>query len=707
MISQGNDDSQHQYVLKPVSGEGRIILNHIIDHETPRFDNQLFFEEIAVVLDDNQYRDVISLVDMYHVYLRKRQYSQYRPSENYFAGNRPKALLKYAINAILGGIQEKNRKWTWQYFAERRDDRSSYVTFFEKKLLNPLTPQDVQTLESLEKKLTYEDIRFYRSIARSKLKKNMILRKKIEAESKKQQQKQSWSNWLWGASNTDTVEEDSAFTGAMTDEQRKQLYDVLDYDEKAALVDSLQAPRDSLKLRITAKLNKGSLALKSDPHGANADVMSVVFDIFGAKFIQRPNNFEGSISLNGFSVFDGTSENTLYPQIVHVKAEHKEDEDLVEEKVSHPFFFVKFENNPLDERSDSALTVRMRHMEIIYHKGYLEAIYRFFKPPASQLESVEALLNAASQTLEGLRKETRAGLEYALQTHKTIDIQMDLNAPIIIVPENITTNSCKHLIIDAGHISIESDLVTKDAIKTIHQKRNQKYTDEDYKKLESLMYDKMSLRLQDAQFIIGDTLQSCLSALTSKGSDSLHILERINVDLQIDKSIVPTAVNLAKFKVSGTLPSLQVNLSDMKYKSLMCLIDVCIPHFDDEKAQVTPAQSVSLVQTFQLAPAFFGRSAPEYSLDDDELDTTDNYKLSQDEQFFEAEDGTENTVEWRQRIFELNFKVQKLRAVISRSGIDGVDKPLGDLHLEGFSLAFTLSQYDMNVDLNLRFFFRL
>jgi len=43
--------------------------------------------------------------------------------------------------------------------------------------------------------------------------------------------------------------------------------------------------------------------------------------------------------------------------------------------------------------------------------------------------------SVASETLEGLRKDTRAGLEYALQTHKTIDVQMDLNAPIIIIPE--------------------------------------------------------------------------------------------------------------------------------------------------------------------------------------------------------------------------------------------------------------------------------
>ena len=64
---------------------------------------------------------------------------------------------------------------------------------------------------------------------------------------------------------------------------------------------------------------------------------------------------------------------------------------------------------------------------------------------------------------------------------------------------SVTTNHCKHLVIDAGHIAIESDLASKEAIRTIHQKRHQKYKDEDYKQLESLMYDKLFLRLQDAQ----------------------------------------------------------------------------------------------------------------------------------------------------------------------------------------------------------------
>jgi len=56
----------------------QIVVNHKIDQKTPRFDIQLLFEEIGVSLDNDQYRDAISLVDMYHVYLRKRQASKIR-----------------------------------------------------------------------------------------------------------------------------------------------------------------------------------------------------------------------------------------------------------------------------------------------------------------------------------------------------------------------------------------------------------------------------------------------------------------------------------------------------------------------------------------------------------------------------------------------------------------------------------------------------
>lgn len=380
-------------------------MNKTSDKDTPRFDIQLLFDEIGVLLDDNQYRDVISLVDMYHFYIRQHQYHKYRPAPEEFEENRSKALWKFARVAILDEVRERHRRWTWSYFAERRDDRKRYVELFKNKQLSPLSPQDQEVFDAFEKKLSYEDLRFYRSIARSQLKKDLAARKKVEDEQKKIQETQSkgsWSSWLWGSSDSSTSSQtslnDPAFSGEMTDEQRKELYEVLDYDEKSALAASFETPRDALKMRIVAKLDRGSFALKADPHGKDAEIISIVVDRFQTTFIQRPDNFETSLSLTSFAVHDGTTADTLYPRIVYVQgegngpADPQKQSSLDIEEDEDPFFFLQFENNPLDERADSALTVKMRNMEIVYHRGYVEAIYHFFKPPASQLESVEALL---------------------------------------------------------------------------------------------------------------------------------------------------------------------------------------------------------------------------------------------------------------------------------------------------------------------------
>ncbi|TBU65089.1 vacuolar protein sorting-associated protein 13 [Dichomitus squalens] len=738
LISKGSRTASHQFILKPVSGEGKITMNHKLDKETPRFDVQLSFDEIGVLLDDNQYRDAISLVDMYHFYIRQHQYQKYRPPAEELQSNRPKALLNFATTAILDEVRERKRKWTWAYFAERRDDRLRYVDLFKKKQLGSLTGTDVGLFDALERKLSYEDLRFYRSIARSQLRKDMATRRKLEEERKESQPQNSssWSSWLWGSSSsTDSSgssTEETAFTGEMTDEQRKQLYEALDFDEKAALAESLDTPRDALKARVKAQLNRGSFALKTDPHGTNSDIISVSFDVFQATFLQRQDNFETSLSLGGFAVRDGTTTNTAYPLIVHVQEKRSHSQIVktlpVDDKnhsipeLPDPFFFLKFEQNPLDGRADNALTFRMRYMEIVYHKGYVEAVYKFFKPPASQLESVEALLDAASQTLENLQKETRIGLEYALQTHKTVDVQMDLNAPIIIVPEDVTTTHCKHLIVDAGHISIVSELASKEAIREIQLKRKKQYTEADYKHLESMMYDRLKVQLEAAQFLIGDDLNSCMKALKSQDRDNLHLLERTNIDLQVQNSIVPTAYNLARFKVSGHLPTLEVNMSDTKYKALMRLIDVAIPHFDDEEEpQAYTMRRPSDTQrrasaAFKMPAGFFGASTEDYALESDDEDhesvtspskqgLPEQDEADEESEFFEADPGTATariSPALHQHVVEVNFKVDTLRASLYKSAQDGSEKPLGDVAFQGFGLEYAMEKYVMKVGVNLR-----
>jgi hypothetical protein len=51
-------------------------MNHRGGKDVPHFDVQLLFDEIGIVVDRNQYRDVVSLLDMFHFYARQHQVCQ-------------------------------------------------------------------------------------------------------------------------------------------------------------------------------------------------------------------------------------------------------------------------------------------------------------------------------------------------------------------------------------------------------------------------------------------------------------------------------------------------------------------------------------------------------------------------------------------------------------------------------------------------------
>jgi len=509
-VKEQSTTETHQFVLKPVNGIGRIEMNKTRNNDRPRVKSQLLFDEIGFVLDEDQYRDLLMMVDLFHFWIRHQQYKKYQP-KGVTPKEDPRAWLKFATDAVLSQIHERNRKWSWAYFAERRDDRKRYIELFKKqKRQEHLTPDETGDIQKLEHKLSYEDLRFYRSLARNQLRKEHALVPKKPEEKKAQ----GWGSYLASWVSTQKQEEDDT---VMTDQQRKELYEAIDWDEQKALTEAIDLPRETVKMEVQASLKTGSFTLKRDPHGRNNQILSLLFDTFKARLLQRPDSVFGELSLGGLRLYDGTTEGTLYPQIIRVKNspstaeaegnrikelgdEGEELEDVQNETdPNNPFFRASFEQNPLDESADSAVTVKMRSMEIIYNPKFVEEIYRFFKPPERHMESIGALMESASATVEGLRQQTRAGLEFALEEHKTVNAKLDLQAPLIIIPESCTETNTNCLILDAGHVAMTSDLVKRADIGEIQAKQNHKYSEEDWKQLESLMYDKFRLTLESTQ----------------------------------------------------------------------------------------------------------------------------------------------------------------------------------------------------------------
>jgi hypothetical protein len=61
--------------------------------------------------------------------------------------------------------------------------------------------------------------------------------------------------------------------------------------------------------------------------------------------------------------------------------------------------------------------------------------------------------------------------------------------------------------LDAGQIAIESKLADKKALREVQEKRHSQYNEEDYERLEALMYDSFSVKLKDAQ--VSDSRLPC------------------------------------------------------------------------------------------------------------------------------------------------------------------------------------------------------
>ena len=220
-----------------------------------------------------------------------------------------------------------------------------------------------------------------------------------------------------------------------------------------------------------------------------------------------------------------------------------------------------------------------------------------------------------------------------------------------------------------------------------------------------------------------------MAALSTSESRGANLLERTSFDLSIQNSILPSAFNLPRIKVSGTLPALQVSLSNTKYKGLMRLIDVAIPKLGKDTVPKRPAmvsaKSEAVTSGFRLPSNLFTTTAAEYVVDegvhhDDDTDDDDDDTKHDDDEFFETEDhksrvsvfnhlifhrskATYQPLENQQHQFEFDFSVQKLQASLFKSMIEGPDKLIANVVFDTFNLGFVLRKFDMSVDVTLRY----
>lgn len=278
---------------------------------------------------------------------------------------------------------------------------------------------------------------------------------------------------------------------------------------------------------------------------------------------------------------------------------------------------------------------------------------------------------------------------------------------------SLTSQDSPVMIIDAGHINVDSQLADKAVINDIKNKDIQKYSKQDARTLEDLMYDKFNLQLSQTKVLIGSNTKECLWQLQDHpprhGVDA-RFIERIDMNFLIELCILPGKTEFTKFKVSGRLPLLSINLSDSKYKILMRIVDFIVPKTDDDTAAQTqkrpqPLQDTMHTSTSNIITERYWGSRDDHALllDDSGSEITSIGSRSDTPTTTTASQAASIASSDVEQ-FKLTFQVDKVSASIHEtSAVDATKETLlCEILLESFELVVLTRPDDLLVDVSLK-----
>ena len=89
----------------------------------------------------------------------------------------------------------------------------------------------------------------------------------------------------------------------------------------------------------------------------------------------------------------------------------------------------------MDQRADNAIKLKILPLDVIVNPAMLEGVYSFFSRPSSETLSLYSIQAYAQEKISSIAQQTRAGLDFAIEHHKTLELKVDISAPIFIFPE--------------------------------------------------------------------------------------------------------------------------------------------------------------------------------------------------------------------------------------------------------------------------------
>ncbi|XP_010193034.1 PREDICTED: vacuolar protein sorting-associated protein 13A-like, partial [Mesitornis unicolor] len=573
----------YDFVFRPISARAKLLMNprSDVDFSSPKMDLDVNLQDITVEFSKPQYFSVMELLESIDMMTRNLPYRKYRPDVPLH--NNAKTWWKYIIYGILEvNVQPKLQMWSWEHIRHHRSQVKNYKEMYKTKITSKKPSEEIlKLLEEFEKALDIFNITLARQQAEVEATKAGL---KIYRPGVKQDDENSggWFSWMWSWSRQKKDEKEQEVKGSsleelMTCEEKAKLYAAIGYSETA--VDPT-LPKSYEAMKLSVKLLSMSVSIRENKQTPKL----VEFALTGLStvFTQRPGaqaiRFETEITSLEVT---GMSREKCKPCLLSSRTVYSDK--------STSLLSIMFETNPLDEKADQRLRIESQPLEIVYDAMTINSLVDFFRPPKDV--HLEQLTSATLMKLEEFREKTSTGLLYIIETQKVLDLKINLMASYIIVPQKgFYDHTSNLLLLDLGSLKMQSK-----GRSDISELKVGQSTIED---IMSRAYDSFDVQLSSIQLLYSKYDENWQEARKLKYS-SQHILQPLDVKVEFSRAMVVTDARMPKFKLSGQLPLLSIQISDQKLTSILELTD-SIPKPESAPATSSPPRIVELVEDLFL-----------------------------------------------------------------------------------------------------------
>ncbi|XP_015795977.1 vacuolar protein sorting-associated protein 13 [Tetranychus urticae] len=614
IASKWNRPKDLTYVLRPNNFTAKTFINRKPkeeDFKVPMFDIDMLLDQFTLAFNRGQFESFLLLLDSVDRMKLAAPYRQWRPHLP-IKGN-ARVWWKFVQTAILETeIRQRNRVWSWSYIKAHRQLMKEYEETYRKHLL---TPKKVKQglIDELESKLDVFNIILVRSQVDLGI-------EKMQAEKAEETKSGGWLSWVWGSSKKD---DEGSLTKPILDEIKKEmtsdekgkLYAAIGYEESVPA----EYPPFYEAYLVAIKLRAIQICIFDEKKEAN--IISFGLNDVATQLGYRPSSNGVRVGTTVRAIdLKGVGENQLVTNQVC-------DQDLLE---------IILETNPLDASFDYGATIKARGVDVMYHAQTFNALFDIITPQEDvSLDQIQAL---AEIKFNQFKLMSVTGLEYAIEKHNTLKIDIVIEPSYIVIPDRGCVNDCENvLILSCGEVAVFSEF-TDDSTSSLRLKYQDSGEEALINAVRESAYERFRLKVSRTQIILttGENWRNDLAESRTQTTPSVNnLLEPFGLELCLMRSIIADDPHMPQMRIEGTIPSIFFKARNIQLCRLFNLL-LTVP---------TPKKS----ETMHIGPKIESNEVHEAKA------TTDALKIAQETAKLEA-----RSSKIQMTHLVLNFKVESL-----------------------------------------------